>query len=233
MKTLPLLAHLEELRRRLAVSLGAVAVLLVPSYYWVAPEVVRWLGRLAGRPLRTIGLAEAFFLRLEIALLAACLLALPIVAREAWAFVAPGLYPEERRATGGLALASTLLAAAGALFALGFLIPVTIGFFLAEAGEMGVEYLAGAESIARTALLLTAACAAAFQLPLALLALARAGIATPAWLKHTRRQWIVGIFLLSAILTPTSDLFTMTALALPMCLLFEATRIAIGRMPRA
>lgn len=229
-KAMSLLDHLRELRRRLAISLGAILVLFLPSYSLLAPQAIHFLASPLARPLQSLSIAEAFLLRIEVSFLLATALASPIVAHEIWAFVAPGLYPRERRGVLGLTSASLLLAAAGAGFSLFLLLPLSVQFFLGEASALGVEYLAGADSYVRFCLFLTVACAAAFQLPLALLALGAAGIATPEWLRQTRRHWIVGIFFLSAILTPTGDIFTMSALAVPMWILFEVTVVAIGRM---
>lgn len=229
---MPVLEHLRELRRRLMICVAAVLVLFVPSYGFLAPRAIGWISSPLGTPLRSLAIAEAFFVRIEVAFLIAVALASPILFYEAWSFVAPGLYPNERWGVVYLTTASLLLAGAGAAFSLSFLLPVAVRFFLGEAGAMGVEYLAGVKSYVRFVLYLTGACAAAFQLPLVLLALAAAGIATPEWLRETRRHWIVGIFAASAVLTPTGDVVTMSALALPMWILFEATVVAVCRMAR-
>lgn len=223
------LEHLEELRRRIIVSLAAWIAASVAAWIWLADDVLALLAAPLGpRPLVFLGLAEAFWIHLKVALWTGAALAAPVVAWQVWRFVAPGLFPKERRAVAAAAFLSTALFAAG--IALGYvaLLPAAVLFFLSFEAP-GLAYGAQVGPYVSLAAGLVLGAGLAFQVPVVVLALARAGILTRAAVRRWRPAVIVGIFVAAAVLTPSPDAFTQCLLALPMWALFEASALAARR----
>lgn len=216
-----LLDHLEELRRRVLTSLAAWAVAAVAVYAWLADPIIDLLtAPLEGRRLVFLGLAEAFWVRLKVALWGGLALAFPVIAWEAWRFVAPGLYRHERRAVAAGVFASTALFAAGAVLGHAALLPAAVGFFLSfEAPNLAYGAQIGPYLSLAAGLVLAAGLA--FQVPIVVYALGRAGILTRPFVRQWRPAIVVAIFALSAVLTPSGDAFTQCLLAVPTWILFE------------
>lgn len=195
----------------------------------------RWAFELALRPLGDrpmifLGLGEAFTTHLGFALALGFILALPIVAYQIWAFVAPGLYPNERRAAQKLALASTVLFALGAAFSYFILLPIIVIFFLSyEVGNLQYAGAIGPYLKLFSGILIGGGIA--FQFPLILLAGMKSGLITSEKISGKRGYWILGIVIASALLTPTGDVVTQLVLAAPLWLLFEVA-ILYGRLTR-
>jgi sec-independent protein translocase protein TatC len=216
-----LLDHLEELRRRVLVSLAAYLVAAVAVYARLADPLIEVLtAPLGDRRLVFLGLAEAFWVRLKVSLWGGLILAFPVVAWQVWRFVAPGLYRRERRAVAAGVLASTVLFTAGAFLGYAALLPAAVRFFLAfEAPNLAYQAQIGPYLSLAAGLVLAAGLA--FQVPIVVYALGRAGILTRAFVRQWRPAIVVGIFALAAILTPSGDAFTQCLLAVPTWILFE------------
>lgn len=187
--------------------------------------IERWafslaLAPLGKRDLMFLGLGEAFVTHFSFSLYLGFFLALPVVAYQIWAFVAPGLYPAERRAALKLAIASSVLFTLGVLFAHFFLMPAIVEFFLSFE-EPGLKYGGAIGPYLRLFAGVLAGSGLSFQLPLLLLALIKSGLLSAEQLSDKRRYWILGIVVAAAFLTPTGDLVTQSLLAFPMWLLFE------------
>lgn len=218
-----ILQHLEELRRRVLVSLVAWIVASVVVYAYAADAIVAFLAApLGGRRLLFLGLAEAFWVRLKVSLWGGLALSFPVIAWHVWRFVAPGLYPSERRGVIVAALASTGLFAAGAALGYAALLPAAVGFFLSFE-EPGLLYAGQVGPYLSLAVGLVLGAGIAFQVPVVVYALCRAGILTRSFVRAWRPAIIVGIFAAAAVLTPSPDAFTQILLAVPMWLLFEAS----------
>jgi sec-independent protein translocase protein TatC len=226
-----LLEHLIELRRRLIYSLLAILAGFVVSYIF-APHIyeflVRPLALASGEEHRRLiytGLTEAFTTYIALALWTGCFVAFPVVAAQIWMFVAPGLYKNERQAFLPFLIATPIFFLTGAATAYYVVFPMAWKFFLsfevpASAGVLPIQLEARVSEYLSLSMTVIFSFGLAFELPVLLVLLARAGILSATKLSSFRRYAIVLIFVAAAILTPP-DLISMISLALPMMLLYE------------
>ena len=138
-----------------------------------------------------------------------------------WAFIAPGLYKEEKRAILPLAFFSTLFFIAGASFCFFLVFPIAFQFFMGFATDAIVPMISVEEYLS-FALKLLIAFGLVFEMPLFAYFLSRFGLLTPAFMRRQRRYAILLIFITAAILTPP-DVFSQCLMAMPMLLLYEVS----------
>jgi len=239
----PLLEHLIELRRRL---MACFAVFLAASIgcYVFAPQLYAFLVQpLADsfadhsqRRLIYTGLTEAFFTYMKLAAVAGFFIAFPFIASQAYAFLAPGLYRKERRVLRPYLVAAPALFLLGAGLAYYFVFPLAWHFFLSfetppVAGGLPIALEARVSEYLGLALHLLVAFGLAFQLPVVLTLLCRAGLVQAGALARGRRFAIVIIAAASAVLSPP-DAFSMIALMLPLLLLYEVSIWLCGRVEK-
>ncbi len=210
--------HLAELRRRLLRMLAVFGAGLVLAYV-VSPRLLSFLARPVGS-LYFFAPAEAFLVRLKVAALAALLVTLPYHHWELWQFLKPALLPRERRPAWLFWWTALLLFYLGAAFALFLGIPVGLRVLLSFGGP-GLQALLRAGDYVNFALLLVLAFGGLFEFPLLVVALTLLGLLDPAVLARHRREVIVGVFVVAAVITPSVDFVTQTLLALPLIILFE------------
>lgn len=217
-------SHLLELKRRLtiavAVYLLGVVVLMNFSdtiYDFIALPLRQALP--AGSTMIFIGAPEVFFTYLKVALLVSLFATSPVTLYEIWAFVAPGLYRNEKRAFLGYLFASIVLLLAGGAFAYFVVFPLAFKFFLGFANEH-IQALPAVKDYLSFALKLLLAFGLSFQIPIVMMILSRLELMDPASIAKKRRFVIVWIFVLAAILTPP-DVISQVMLAVPMLALFE------------
>ncbi|MCB1270940.1 MAG: twin-arginine translocase subunit TatC [Microthrixaceae bacterium] len=229
--------HLRELRKRLMIALGAVAVALIPAWFaypWLvdflnAPycEAQRALDPEATCRFLETNVLDPFTLRMKVAGWGAVILAMPVILWQIWRFIAPGLYRRERRYAIAFVGSGTLLFALGAALAYVTLTRAT-EFLIGVAGTE-VEVRAGIGNFTRLALLMMVSFGVGFQFPVVMVTLQGVGIVTPQRLSSWRRAAIMAIVVLAAGITPSGDPFSLFALAIPMYLLYELS-ILIGRL---
>lgn len=222
---LPLTEHLAELRRRIVRALLAWAVGIGVAW-WFREDIFRELLRPAvealdreGGHLQAIAPGEIFFTYLKGAALAGFVLALPAVLWQAWAFVAPGLYPGEKRMAVPFVVVSTLLFVTGALFGHQFVFPAMFTFL----GGFESEFVQAAWSMREVWSMTTSmflAFGVAFELPVVVFFLASAGILTVKQLLRGFPYAILANFIIGAVLTPSPDWVSQSMLAVPMCVLY-------------
>ena len=226
----PLLAHLIELRQRLIYALLAVFVGFAVSYAF-APQIytflVRPLAEASGDHHRLIytGLTEAFSTYIKLSLWTGCFIAFPIIAAQIWMFVAPGLYKNERKAFLPFLVATPVFFLAGASVAYYLVFPMAWKFFLSfemqgTTESLPIQLEARVSEYLSLSMTVIFAFGLAFELPVILVLLARAGVISATKLSEFRRYAVVLIFVAAAVLTPP-DLVSMLSLALPMMLLYE------------
>jgi sec-independent protein translocase protein TatC len=214
---MPFLDHLEELRRRILVSLGAVVVAAVLCYA-VSGILLGLLTRSAPE-LIALSPTEALMVRIKISLVIGLILASPLVLWEIWAFVAPGLLTTEKRFAAPLLLASVSFFLAGAAFAYVVVWPVAVKVLQTFVVPGVVNRWSVAKYVAFE-LRIILAFGLIFQVPVAIFFLTKMGLVTPRFLRRKRPYAVVAILTLAAVLTPP-DVLTQLMLAVPLVVLFE------------
>jgi sec-independent protein translocase protein TatC len=220
----PLIAHLLELRSRLLRAMVGVLVLAVPLmvfgqelYTLTAAPLMQFLP--PGSSMIATEVASPFFAPIKLAFVLALVLAMPWVLYQVWAFVAPGLYHSEQRFVMPLLVSSTLLFYAGIAFAYFGVLPLVFKFLVGVAPE-GVAMMTDINHYLSFVLGMFVVFGVAFETPVAIVLLVKAGFVTPAKLKSIREYVFLGAFIVGAILTPP-DVLSQTLLALSIYLLYE------------
>lgn len=227
----PFVQHLVELRDRLlksVIAMGiAVAVLaLYPGpgalYDLLAAPLVAHLPQ--GATLIATSVISPFMVPLKILLMAAFLLALPVLLYQLWAFVAPGLYNHEKKLVLPLVISSTMLFLTGVAFCYFFVFGKVFAFIQSFAPK-SITAAPDIEAYLSFVLTMFLAFGLSFEVPIVVIVLARLGIVSIEKLKAFRGYFVVLAFVIAAIVTPP-DVVSQLALAIPMCLLYEVGIIA-------
>ena len=215
----PLMDHLVELRRRLMISIGAVAVCFVfcfifsiQIYEFLVVPFKNAVGAVNDEPTLYFAPLEFFFTRVKLSVklsvLGGIALAFPIIAHQVYRFVAPGLYQQERRAALPFLMAMPVLFALGAALVYFVLMPFVMQFAVGmerdavEGSGVSIELLTRVGDYLALITTLIMAFGFTFQLPVFLTLLARAGLVTADFLKRNRKYAIVIIFIFAAFMTP-------------------------------
>jgi len=172
-----------------------------------------------GAPLQAIAPTEIFFTHMKCALLAGFFFTLPVTFWHVWNFVAPGLYPSEKRMTLPFVLISTVLFISGALFGLTFVFPLIYKFFASFSSDYVQAAWTMHEVFALNVQLLLAF-GAGFEIPVVVYFLAATGIVEPRTLLRGTKYGVLAAFVAAAVLTPTPDVVTQLLLAGPLCVLY-------------
>lgn len=217
--------HLAELRRRIIWSLVAVGLGFVPAFQF-SDRIIKFLARPLNAPPVFLTPTEAFWVNMKVAMIAGLVLALPVVLYQVWAFVSPGLLPNERRYALPFVIVGTLFFAIGATFALWVVIPFAIKFLVGFGEAQGLTPMISVGSYIDFNLKFTVAFGVVFEMPLAITVASRMGIVTPQFLARNRKYAILINFIIAAILTPTPDAFNQCLMAGPLIILYELGIIA-------
>ena len=231
-----LISHLLELRDRLLYAVIAIAVVflaLVPFagdvYTMVAKPLMNVMP--PGATMVATEVASPFLTPIKLTLAVAIVITIPFLLYQLWAFVAPGLYKHERRLVFPLLLSSTILFYGGMAFAYFVVFPMAFGFFV-HALPPGVTMMTDIRSYMDFVFSMFFAFGIAFEVPIAVILLARMGVINPETLAQKRPYVILWAFIVAAVLTPP-DVFSQFFLAVPMIILFEIGLFVARWMKRA
>ncbi|PSB14849.1 twin-arginine translocase subunit TatC [filamentous cyanobacterium CCP1] len=203
--------HLEELRLRIFLSLIAAFVGIVICFIFVNPIVELLEVPAKGATFLQLSPGEYFFVSIKVAGYSGLLIASPFVLYQIIQFVLPGLTRRERRLLGPIVLGSTVLFAAGLVFAYIALIPAALNFFISY-GEGVVEQAWSIDRYFEFILLLLFSTGLAFQIPIIQLLLGALGIVSSKQMLSGWRYVILGAAVLGAVLTPSTDPITQSLL---------------------
>ncbi len=253
------LEHLEELRWHIIRAFGSIVVFAILAWVyreWIYGKVILgpskpefWtyrmmckLGHMMGTDglcveainfkLQNIEVGGQFKMALTTAGIVGLLFAFPYAFWEIWRFVKPGLKFSEKKAARGAVFFVTLLFFAGVLFGYYIVTPLVINFLANFTLDESIVNEFNIKSYISTIATLTLACGVAFQLPIVVFVLSKAGILTPAFMREYRKHSVVVILIVAAIITPSPDIFSQVIVALPLFVLYEVGIIVSARIER-
>jgi len=223
LERMSLLQHLDELRRRLLVSVAAVFLAFMACWYF-APTIFDWLERPildvlpAGEKLAFTELSGPFMLYIKVALLAGIFLSSPVLLLQVWLFIRPALYKKERRLAVPFIFFTTVFFVAGGYFGYLVAFPMVVRFLLGVGEDFKQVVTIGTYFSMMSKILL--GLAVVFELPMLIFFLARLGLVSARQLVRWFRWAVLAIFFLAALITPTPDIATQSVFAVPMILLY-------------
>jgi sec-independent protein translocase protein TatC len=225
--------HLGEFRRRFMICIVAIVIGGIVCFI-LSPQIIGFLVKFyqnavhdPNKKLNFLGPLDAFATRLKIATYGGIVLALPVWLFQLWRFITPGLNPKERKYAIPFVASSIVLFLFGGVVALLTLEPALA--FLLNIGGADLRPELTADKYLSLVALMIVAFGVAFEFPVVLTFLLLARVLTTKQLRHWRRWAIIGIFVFAAVITPSQDPYSLFAMAIPMCLFYEAT-IVIGRL---
>ena len=245
-KRMSFLEHLGELRSRLRNAALAFLVTMIASFIFVQ-HYFDWLTRPVRRGLLAAGhemnfyarsLTEPFWVYMKLSIVGGLLLAAPFIFWELWRFVAPGLYRKERRIGVIIAVATGVCFIGGAAFAYAFMCEPA-AYYLTKlctsfAGDLPfkLDTMLMMDEIANFQMMTLAGCGVAFELPVVLSILGWIGLISSRGLLKFNKYAIVLSFVVAAVLTPSTDPFTQTLLAVPMFTLYNLSILVVWLIER-
>ena len=216
------LEHLEELRKRLLISIIAI-VIGASIVYFFSPEILSLLKKPAGPSLgklKVLSLTEGFMSYFKIAIIGGIILSIPVIFYQVWAFISPALKPNERRHANLFILWTTISFLIGCAFAYFVILPFAIPYLL-NFGSGELEPMITVSKYLSFTSMMILGCGAIFELPILIYLLTKLGIVTTDFLTRNRKYAVLVCFIAAAIITPTGDVVNLLLLAVPMIGLYE------------
>jgi sec-independent protein translocase protein TatC len=224
---LSLIEHFEELRKRLIIAISAWVVGAVVAFYFRS-ELLAWLSApLPGHlQLTVFSFIEPFVVSMQISAFFGLILASPVIVGQVWGFIAPGLYPAERRWAVPFVLFTALAFATGVLFSRYVVMPIIIPMLLAFLGDAVTATLSTRIYISQL-LVYMGLLGAVFEMPVLAFLLARIGLLRAEFLSRYRRHAVVVNLVLAAGITPTGDPLSLALVGVPLILLYEISIVVV------
>jgi sec-independent protein translocase protein TatC len=226
-----LVEHLSELRRRVFISIVAIALGGVIGF-WKAPDVIALLLRpldpCCGGKVQLLALGSGFLLYAKIALVAGIAIGLPVILYEIWAFVAPGLTPRERRGILPLIPLSVLFFVLGLTVAY-ITMPYAVQFLAGFQIEGKMELIPTGEAYFGFVTMLFLVFGLVMEFPILLALLSRLGVIKLSMLRRSRRYVFLAIVVFSVLITPGGDPISPTVMTAVMYALYEFTIFFLAR----
>lgn len=231
LKEMPLFEHLTEMRKRLLyVILTIIAGSVVTFSFSKEIFAIITAPFYASFPVSSLigtGPAEAFILRMKVAIFSSVIVTSPILFYQLWAFISPGLYPSERKLIVPFVIITTLLFLIGTFVCYKLILPFIFAFFIEQYTIIDLTpQIRVSEQFSLTMIALLGF-GIMFETPVLAYFLARFGLLTDRILLNYWRYIIVGIFIASAVITPTPDILTMVLFAAPLTLLYGISIIVV------
>lgn len=220
------LDHLEELRRRIVYSIAAVALGFF-ACWWKVEKIYDIMQRPIMDALRNNGMSEKlvylnptepFNLYLKIAALAGLFLTSPFVLYQVWMFISPGLYRKEKRYVVPFMVSTIALFSAGGYFGFKVVYPAALNFLISFGKQF--QPMITIKEYTDLFLSIILGMGLIFEMPILVFFLALMGIVTAGWMWKNFRYSILIIFIVAAIVTPTTDILNMCIFAAPMIALY-------------
>ena len=245
--------HLDELRgvliKVIAVTMGCCLltfflkeqlfrVVLAPKYSdFITYRILGSLGSLFDSSIESFSvqlintaLAQQFIIHMKTALYAALLCVSPYILYQIVRFVSPALYANEKRYVWRVAGVGYVMFMLGVLLSYFLIFPLTFRFLGTYQVDEQVVNMISLESYISTFVGMTLIMGAVFELPILCWMFAKMGLLSSSFMRHYRRHAVIGILVIAAIITPTSDIFTLLLVGLPMWLLYEASIVVVSRV---
>ncbi|HAA09268.1 MAG: twin-arginine translocase subunit TatC [Syntrophomonadaceae bacterium] len=219
-----IIEHLEELRKSLVISVIAIVIAAIGSFYFseeILSIIISPLTSL-NENLIVTGVTEAFFVKLKLAFLAGFIIAFPVVVWAIWRFFKPALYPHERKYIYTLFPISIILFTVGVLFAYFGILRLVLNFFIYIAGE-NLETMFKVDQYVSFVMAFTIPFGLVFELPVVVFFLSKLGIINYEMLSKNRKYALLIIVILAAALTPGPDPVSQMSMAIPVYLLYEVS----------
>jgi len=222
-KELPILEHIEELRKRLIICAVFFVIALVVGFY-VAEPIIKFI-QLDNEEYKNITLnafkpGDPLTVYLEVTFFIALIFTSPVILYQLWAFVAPGLYERERKATLKYIPYSFLLFVIGILFSYFILFPNVMKFMMNLSNRLDVHQTIGIREYFSFLFKLVIPFGIIFQLPVCTLFLSRIGILSPELMVKFRKYSYFGLFVIAVLIAPP-DLVSYILLSIPLFILYE------------
>lgn len=226
--------HLQELRQRIIKSLISILIFTTISFFYARYifEILKYPidVHYPGMKLITLSPTEPLYIMMEISVIVGIILSVPVILYQIWRFVEPALYPEEKKLVFPLVFFSILLFILGAVFAYFAVLPMALKFLIGIGfSQLRAKPMLSAGLYINFLLKMLLGFGFAFEMPIFLFMLQRAGIISDKQLKSFRKYFVVVAFTVGAVIAP--DVSTQILMALPLLLLYEIS-IFVGRFAK-
>ncbi len=222
--------HLGEFRSRILISLITFFILTVAAFVF-SDQLLYVINKPytdTGLKLNVFKLSEGFMMRLKVSAITAFIVGLPFIIFQVWRFILPAITKKDRMFSRIALFSSILLFYAGVSFVYFLLMPFTVKMLLSFVAK-DISSVIGASEYINFVFLFCFLMGVLFEFPILVMILTRIGLITPYLLSNNRKWAIVIIFVISAVITPTTDLLTQSLVSIPLYVLFESS-IIVSKM---